>query len=84
MNENPTGNGFPTELEGREGPESHPVSFSTLLILQGSPWQQFHLHNNPLSIMTLPGLTHKPTMWSVVRSKNNVSYQKITLPKTFS
>lgn len=83
MNEKPTGNSSPAQLEGREGPPkatqclSWPSSFDRDLL-----WQQFSPHNIPLSIMTLLlSLTHKPTMWNVVRSKNNVSYYTMTPPK---
>lgn len=37
MNECTPGSGIPAPLEGRKGPESHPVSFSTILVLQESP-----------------------------------------------
>lgn len=41
-----------------------------------SPPSSFYrkLQTTPLSILTLPGLTRTPTLCSVVRSKNNVSY----------
>lgn len=64
MNEYIPGSSIPAPLDGRK----------TTQCL--SPLSSFYrnLQNTPRCILTLPDLTRKPIMCSVVRSKNNVSY----------